>query len=380
MPGKADHRGFGWIRKLPSGRWQASYIGPDLIRHTAPSTFDDKDTAVVWLAGERRHVQAEDWQPPKSRRAAINRESFANYSKAWVETRRTKKGPLKPRTRSHYLALLDRVLIPTFGPIAVRNITPEAVDAWYARLDPSTPTLNAHCYALLKSICKTAVEKKILIGNPCQIRGAGNADTVRKIEPASLAELETIATSVPTRYQLMVLLAAWCALRFGELTELRRSDIDKSHGIIKIRRAVAWVDSDAVVGSPKSDAGIRDVAIPPHLMPAVQAHLAAMPVAGKDALMFPSASDPHTHMRPATLTRVYYPARKAAGRPDLPFHGLRHTGATLAAQTGATLAELMSRLGHSTPAAALRYQHSARGRDAEIAGLLSKMAEVKAWH
>jgi integrase len=56
-------------------------------------------------------------------------------------------------------------------------------------------------------------------------------------------------------------------------------------------------------------------------------------------------------------------------------HDLRHTGATLAAQTGATLAELMGRLGHSTPAAALRYQHAAQGRDAEIARLLSKMAE-----
>jgi integrase len=68
------------------------------------------------------------------------------------------------------------------------------------------------------------------------------------------------------------------------------------------------------------------------------------------------------------------PAREAAGRPDLRFHDLRHTGAVLAAQTGATLAELMSRLGHSTPQAALRYQHAARGRDAEIAAKLSELA------
>ena len=47
---------------------------------------------------------------------------------------------------------------------------------------------------------------------------------------------------------------------------------------------------------------------------------------------------------------MYYPARAKAGRPDLRFHDLRHTGAVLAAATGATLAELMARLGHSTPA------------------------------
>ena len=80
-------------------------------------------------------------------------------------------------------------------------------------------------------------------------------------------------------------------------------------------------------------------------------------------------------MRPATLTKVYYPAREKAGRPDLRFHDLRHTGAVLAAATGATLSELMTRLGHSTPGAALRYQHTAKGRDAEIARALSELAE-----
>jgi integrase len=79
-------------------------------------------------------------------------------------------------------------------------------------------------------------------------------------------------------------------------------------------------------------------------------------------------------MRPATLYKVFYPAREKAGRKDLRFHDLRHTGAVLAAATGATLAELMGRLGHSTPAAALRYQHAAEGRDAIIAAKLSEIA------
>jgi integrase len=67
-------------------------------------------------------------------------------------------------------------------------------------------------------------------------------------------------------------------------------------------------------------------------------------------------------------------ARAAAGRPDLRWHDLRHSGAVLAAATGASIAELMARLGHSTPTAAMRYQHAAQGRDREIAALLSKLA------
>ena len=79
-------------------------------------------------------------------------------------------------------------------------------------------------------------------------------------------------------------------------------------------------------------------------------------------------------MAPSSLYRVWYPARAAAGRPDLRFHDLRHTGGTLAAATGATLADLMARLGHSTPAAAMVYQHAVEGRDRDIADALSGFA------
>ena len=81
-------------------------------------------------------------------------------------------------------------------------------------------------------------------------------------------------------------------------------------------------------------------------------------------------------MAPSTLYRRFYAAREAAGRPDLRFHDLRHSGAVLAASTGATIAELMARLGHSTPAAAMRYQHAAQGRDQAIAELMSKIADA----
>ncbi|MEZ5191103.1 MAG: site-specific integrase [Nocardioides sp.] len=171
----------------------------------------------------------------------------------------------------------------------------------------------------------------------------------------------------------MALLAAWCAMRFGELAELRRGDIDLRNNRVNIRRAVVRAGGKFIVGSPKSDAGVRDVAIPPHLIPVVKAHLKNHVLAGKDALLFPAAADDNAHMAPSTLYKVYYPARKAAGRSDLRWHDLRHTGAVLAAQTGATLAELMGRLGHSTPGAAMRYQHAAADRDAEIARRLSAL-------
>ena len=70
------------------------------------------------------------------------------------------------------------------------------------------------------------------------------------------------------------------------------------------------------------------------------------------------------------------PPRVTAGRPDLHFHDLRHTGATLAAAAGATIAELMARIGHSTPAMAMRYQHAGADRDKAIAAALSEIHEA----
>ena len=64
MSGRSRRRGFGYVRKLPSGRWQASYLGPDLVRRTAPHTFEAKADAEGWLGGRREEVVSGEWQPP----------------------------------------------------------------------------------------------------------------------------------------------------------------------------------------------------------------------------------------------------------------------------------------------------------------------------
>jgi integrase len=205
------------------------------------------------------------------------------------------------------------------------------------------------------------------------IRGAGNTKRVKKIRPASLDEL---TAAMPECYQALVLVASWCGLRFGELTELRRRDLvldpDAGKGVIRIERAVVRTDGGFAVTTPKSDAGTRDVAIPPQLVPVLAEHLAKHVGPEQDSLLFPARHG--GHLAPSALYRQFHQAQEKAGRPDLGFHDLRHTGATLAALSGPTLAELMGRRGHSAPQAALRYQHIAAGRDEKIAEALSKIA------
>jgi integrase len=360
-------RSFGQIRRRSSKRWQAFYTGPDTALHYAPSTFEAKVDAEAWLTDERRLIASGNWVSPAMRQQGLLKPvTLAEYATPWLADR-----PLKPRTREHYQQLLDRLILPSLGDKPLRAITPVTVRTWHAEQGSNTPTLRAHAYGLLRTILASAVYDGLITQNPCHIRGAGNSKRVHKIKPLTLAGLEVLTAAMPERYQAMTLLAAWCGLRFGELAELRRSDLDLKNGRIKIRRAVVRVGGKSVVTTPKSDAGVRDVAMPPHLLPILKTHIGGHAEFGRDGLLFPAAGG--GHLAPSSLYKVFYPARKTAGRPDLRWHDLRHTGAVLAAATGATLAELMARLGHSTQGAALRYQHAAQDRDAEIARRLSAM-------
>lgn len=374
MAGKKGHRGFGHVRKLPSGRWQASYLGPDRQRHNAPVTFDTKDAADGWLSLQRADILRGHWNPGAAN-GVHGRDPGPNapvtlraYSATWLAGRN-----LSPTTRRVYGGILAKHILPALGDKPLTGITPVMVREWHSKL-ATGQRQRAAAYALLRTILATAVADDLIPSNPCRIRGAGQAKRARQIGPATLEELATITAAMPDHSQLLILLAAWCALRLGEATELRRGDIDTAAGVIHVRRGVVWGVSGRVVKDPKSQAGKRTVAIPPHLMPAVKDHLRDHTGPSQDALLFTGYRG--GHLAQTTLYDMYRPAREAAGRPDLRFHDLRHTGAVLAAATGATLAELMARLGHSTVSAAMRYQHAAADRDRAIAEALSKLATV----
>jgi integrase len=365
---RQPRRSFGRLRQLPSKRWQPSYIGPDGALHYSPTgTFDTKMDAEAWLVDERRHIQAGTWIAPAVRNRATKPATLRVFADAWLADRE-----LKPRTRVLYRGLLDQRILPELGDMPLKDITSLTVRQWYAGMGAEHPTRRAHAYGLLRTILGSAVTEDLIPSNPCHIRGAGNSKRAHRIEPATLPELEKIIAALPDRYGLMVLLASFCALRYGELIELRRSDIDLKAGKILVRRAVVRVNGEYVVGSPKSSAGIRDVSFPPHLAPDIKRHLADHVPFGRDALLFPAANG--GHLGNGTFHADWDRARRAAGRPDLRFHDLRHSGAVMAALAGATLAELMGRLGHSTPQMAIRYQHVAQDRDAEIARRLSELA------
>ena len=371
--GTREKRSFGSIRKLPSGRFQVRYTGPDGTYVTAHRTYSARQDAEAYLTDRRREIDAEEWTAAVAKKRA-EKVTFGDYATTWIAGRQVAGRPIKERTRAHYQSILDDHLTDSFGHRPIDAITPADVRDWYTKTLADKPTMRSHAYSLLRTIMGSAVTDELRNDNPCRITGASRAKRVHKIRPASVDELATLTEAMPEKLRLMVTLASWCAMRFGETVELRRKDVDLSDEVIRIRRAAVRVKGGTYsVSTPKSEAGVRDVAIPPHIIPAIEDHLERFTGKSPDALLF--AADNGGHLQPSTVYRHWYKARTKAKREDLRWHDLRHSGAVLAAATGASLSELMGRLGHSTPAAAMRYQHVAQGRDREIAALLSKLAK-----
>jgi integrase len=362
-----NRRGFGRLRQLPSGRWQAAYIGPDTKLHKAPRTYANEHDAEGWLAQERRKIDLETW-------GAVEKSdgiTLRAYADRWIELR-----TLRPRTKQHYESMLNRLILPELGDLKLVRLPPARVREWHAGLGTERKTRNAHAYALLHAICATAVQDEILDANPCRIRAAMQTKRKREVDVLTPAQVETLAAKMPDELAASVVLAAWCGLRWGETSELRRKDVGKDAATLNVHRAVTYREGEFHVGPPKTEAGVRTVAVPPHIRPMLKAHLKNHVARSPEALLFPAEGG--GHMTGDQYRTHWDKARTAIGKPTFRVHDLRHTGAVYAAQAGATTAELMHRLGHTTPQMALRYQHVAENRDALIAERLSKLAAEQA--
>jgi integrase len=362
----AGKRRFGRVRELPSGRWQARYKGPDGIDRPAPHTFVSKSAAERWLTLTEAEIIKSDWIDPDAGRV-----TFGEYAATWIEERPA----LRPKTIELYRYLLRRHLLHAFGCSLVSNIREPQVRRWRKeRLDAGVSAVTvAKAYRLLKAIMTTAADDGLIRRNPCRIKGASVEKSPER-PVLSIRQVSDLAEAIDPRYQALVLLAVFGSMRWGELTALRRHDIDLEEGTVRVVRQVTELSGGQLVpGPPKSEAGKRLIVLPATVMPVVRQHMAWLVKPDDDALVFTSPEG--APLRRNFRQRVWLPALRAAGLPDIHFHDLRHTGNTLAASTGAGLRELMDRMGHSTARAAMVYLHATDERQRAIADALSELAE-----
>jgi integrase len=366
----AGRRRFGRLRQLPSGRWQARYPGPDGKDHTAPYTFDGKRSADQWLTLKEAEIKRGDWLDP-----AAGSVLFSEFSSAWVDER-----DLSPKTAQLYELLLRLHLNPTFGAMPIAAIREDSVRRWRAeRLKagprsepPFGPVTVAKAYRLLRAILNTAVRDKRIRENPCQITGADKEFSPER-PVLSVPEVYRLADATAPRYRALVLLATFGNMRWGELAGLRRRNLDLDNRCVRIVETVHEF-GQLVKGTPKSEASRRTIILPELIIPDLRAHLDLYSAPGPDGFVFTGVKG--GQLRRSNFSKPWARALAKAGLPaGTHVHDLRHTGNTFTAETGASLAELMNRMGHSSTRAARLYFHTRQERDKEIAVTLDRMAK-----
>ena len=236
------------------------------------------------------------------------------------------------------------------------------------------PNSVAKAYRLLARVMAVAVRGRYIGHTPCMERGAGT-DEVPEMRFATAEQVDAIAAHVPERDRALIYVAAYSSLRLGELTGLRRCDVNPLHKTVTVARQITEVRGQLHVGPPKTASSKRTVRLPDLVATMLDDHLQRYSEPGPEGLVFPAAEGGPMR-RTNFRRRVWIPATEAAGVPGLRFHDLRHTGATLAAASGAPLKALMQRMGHSTVAAALRYQHVVDGQQDAIADYLDGVARA----
>ncbi|GAC78792.1 Phage integrase family protein [Gordonia malaquae] len=406
---------FGIIDKRGK-RYRARYTAPDPLgltgltaaqrRISAPHTFETKKLARTWLAQIQASIANGTWKHPdvvaaEAEAAAAEAERQATiaaqksipageYAAKWIDTRANSKGeplaattrynyenlwrPAEPKRRGHRAKPAGRLY--SFAAVPIDEITAEMVREWHSTaIRSGKATAVARAYDHLRAVLHTAVEDDLIDKSPCQIKGASRASTGIERDPPTDDELAVVLSTIPDRYVPLVIMAGFAGLRYGEASAMRAGDLAierNEHGDVACVRlpvgeAISYTPTS---GRQRGKTKTRNSRTVPVFGIDAAALAAAAEGRAPDELLCPSTTTggplPHS-----TFAGHWDVARTKAGRPDLAFHSLRAYDGTRFAQTGATLKEIMARLGHTTVEAAMRYQ-KAGTRDDELARKMAR--------
>ena len=291
--------------------------------------------------------------------------SLDSFGTTWLKN----NSSLRERTRYDYQRILDKWLQikvdgRTFSSYPITKIDNVLIRSWLTQVTKvASPSTADYSYRVLRAILNEAASQGIIHRAPAPIKKKQQISNTRPI--IDITQLVTLAELVPMQFALALFIAGICGLRSGEVFGLRRKDIDLENKTIKVEQAIVSVPGKGIIiGPPKTKSSVRTLTYPDFLQSKFEVHLTHFTQPGANSLVFTTADG-----EPVTVEdrrKWWNEARAQAELPELHFHDLRHLAATLAAQHGASLAELQARMGHATVGAAMRYQHATLNRDRAV--------------
>lgn len=330
-------------------RWRARYV--DEAGRERTQRFEKKVDAQKWADQvTSEHVTGTYIDP--TRKAEL----FGVLAEQWFATKATKQ----PKTVAGYRSLLDTQVLPHWGEMKIGDITYEQVQLWVSGLSTSghtlaerglSPSRVIQAYQVLNQVLRYAIRAKRLAVNP-----AADVALPRKAEPEKRylthAQVHTLA-SASERFEVLLLVLAYCGLRFGEAAALRVRNVDLDRRRLWVAVSATAVTGQGILEGPTKNHGARSVPVPRFLTELLKATIEER---DGSTLVFPGRNGGFLPL--GELRWVFDKAAKSAGVAGLTPHELRHTAASLAIAAGANVKVIQRMLGHKTATLTLdRYGH-----------------------
>lgn len=355
-------------KRADTGRWQAQIKNPVTGRRQSKD-FDRKVDAVDWV----KWMTAAE-VTGTSVRPGAGRVTVADLWPTYLGTLAGRKASHRRTVESKYRTHVA----PKFGPAPVEKITRTAVLAWVAELGEQGKAASTIRQAvfILAGILQTAVDDRMLAVNPAKDLGRGKLPkpAVRDhvfLDAGQVAALVAAGRTEQDRLILSVL--SYTGVRIGEALALQVGDLDPVRGTVTVRRSVSDLGGQLVVDTPKSDRW-RTVGAPAALLARLAAH-----VAGRERadLVFPSRAG--TMLQLGNWRRSFDAAVRRAGLAELGLtpHSLRAAFTSLAVESGLTVKDVQTQLGHQSPAVTLGiYARASNVSAAKVGAAMGSVASV----
>jgi integrase len=332
--------------------WRVRYdLPPDPVtgrRREKRETCKTEKEAKATLAARR--TAAEQGTAVESTRTTLR-----EYLERWLES--AVRPTVRETTYRRHAGLVRMHVVPYLGNVPLQRLGALQVQELYdtlrscERRDGKGGTLSPrsvrYVHVVLKQALKQAVRWRLVPYN-----AAEGAEPPRAVRPhIDVWDADEAARFLEAAqgdsYGAIWEVALGTGLRKGELLALRWCDVELDRATLHVRRTLTETEEGVDYGEPKTKAGRRTLKLSGESVEALRAQRATRPLAiDAEALVFTSAAG--TPISQRNLSRRFYALTAKAGLKHIPFHGLRHTHATLLLAEGVNVKAVSARLGHAS--------------------------------
>lgn len=294
-------------------------------------------------------------------------ESVRSYGERWFASLTLKESTLERRS-----SILTSHVFPEFGSLPLNAVTTYQINEWVQRsIKTKNPgSVNQHCN-VMAGLFSAALADGLIRTNPC-VGMRRPRIQYKEQRFLTLEESWMLIENSQQMLEAMVALAIFGGMRFGELSALRRKDINVLKSQVRVRQSVIYARNKWHFEIPKTKNSIRTVTIPRSVMRIVEDHLEEFVPADKDSLLFEKNGTPY--QRGAFRLMYWLPLTRSVGLEGLRFHDLRHTFVSLWIALGRNPKEVSKAAGHSSVAFTLdRYGHLYEDDEEGLADALDNM-------